>query len=114
VVVGFAAEAGSIDRAPAKLTRKQVDLIVANDVTEPGAGFGIDTNRVTIFDDAGGREDLPLLTKRDVADRILNRVVQRLADRDAAGTEGTGSSAAELDAGRIAAQTGGTMQERGS
>jgi phosphopantothenoylcysteine decarboxylase/phosphopantothenate--cysteine ligase len=114
VLVGFAAEAGSIDRAPGKLTRKQVDLIVANDVTEPGAGFGSDTNRVTIFDDTGERDDLPLLTKRAVADRILDRVVRRLADRDAAETRGAGSDAAGLDAGRIGAQTGGAMQERGS
>jgi phosphopantothenoylcysteine decarboxylase/phosphopantothenate--cysteine ligase len=83
VLVGFAAEAGSVDRAPGKLARKQVDMVVANDVTEAGSGFGTDTNRVTIFGADGGRDDLPLLTKRDVADRILDRVVRRLAERDA-------------------------------
>jgi phosphopantothenoylcysteine decarboxylase/phosphopantothenate--cysteine ligase len=100
VLVGFAAEAGSVDRAPGKLARKQVDLVVANDVTEPGSGFGTDTNRVTIFDADGGREALPMLTKREVADEILDRVVRRLAERDA-----RGSGAGALDARGMSAQT---------
>ena len=49
VLVGFAAETGSLERAPEKAARKRVDLLVANDVAEPGSGFGTDTNRVTII-----------------------------------------------------------------
>jgi phosphopantothenoylcysteine decarboxylase/phosphopantothenate--cysteine ligase len=84
VLVGFAAEAGGLARVPSKLQRKQVDLVVANDVTEPGSGFGSETNRVVIFDGTGGRDSLPLLSKRDVADRLLDRVAGLLAERDAA------------------------------
>ena len=49
LLVGFAAETGSLERAPEKAARKGVDLLVANDVAEPGSGFGTDTNRVTII-----------------------------------------------------------------
>ncbi|HVL54683.1 MAG TPA: bifunctional phosphopantothenoylcysteine decarboxylase/phosphopantothenate--cysteine ligase CoaBC [Vitreimonas sp.] len=84
ILVGFAAETGSLERAPAKLARKGVDLLVANDVSEPGSGFGSDTNRVTILGADGRREDLPLLSKREVADRLLDRVARALDDRDAA------------------------------
>ena len=84
VLVGFAAETGSLDRAAAKLAAKNVDVLVANDVSEPGSGFGTETNRVTILDRAGAREDLPLLSKREVADRILDRVAGALDARDAA------------------------------
>ena len=84
VLVGFAAETGSLDRAVDKLTRKGVDLLVANDVSEPGSGFGTDTNRVTILSSEGGRDELPLLSKREVADRLLDRVARALDDRDAA------------------------------
>ncbi len=85
VLVGFAAETGSLDRAAAKLQRKGVDLLVANDVAEAGSGFGTETNRVEILDAAGGRDALPLLPKRDVADRILDRVAAALDARDVAG-----------------------------
>ncbi|MBI3745643.1 MAG: bifunctional phosphopantothenoylcysteine decarboxylase/phosphopantothenate synthase [Chloroflexi bacterium] len=85
VLVGFAAETGSLDRAPDKLRRKGLDLLVANDVTEAGSGFGSDTNRVVILDAEGGREALPLLSKRAAADRILDRVAAALDARDAAG-----------------------------
>ncbi|HUQ44950.1 MAG TPA: bifunctional phosphopantothenoylcysteine decarboxylase/phosphopantothenate synthase [Candidatus Limnocylindria bacterium] len=84
ILVGFAAETGSLDRAAEKLRKKGVDLLVANDVSEPGSGFGTDTNRVTILDRAGASEELPLLTKREVADRILDRVARALDARDAA------------------------------
>jgi phosphopantothenoylcysteine decarboxylase/phosphopantothenate--cysteine ligase len=84
ILVGFAAETGSLDRAPAKLRAKGVDLLVANDVAEAGSGFGTETNRVTILDRAGTRDDLPLLSKREVADRILDRVARALDARDAA------------------------------
>ena len=56
------------------MTAKALDLVVVNDATEAGAGFAVDTNRVTIVH-ADGREDvLPLQSKRDVADAILDRV----------------------------------------
>ena len=84
VLVGFAAETGSLDRAPEKLRRKGVDLLVANDVSEPGSGFGSETNRVTILSAGGTPEELPLLPKREVADRLLDRVARALDDRDAA------------------------------
>jgi phosphopantothenoylcysteine decarboxylase/phosphopantothenate--cysteine ligase len=83
VLVGFAAETGSLDRAPDKLRRKGADLLVANDVGEPGSGFGTDTNRVVILRADGSRDDLPLLPKREVADRLLDRVVALLDERDA-------------------------------
>ena len=85
VLVGFAAETGSLDRAAEKLRRKAVDFLVANDVSEAGSGFGTDTNRVVILDASGGADVLPLLTKRAVADRLLDRVARALDERDAAG-----------------------------
>jgi phosphopantothenoylcysteine decarboxylase / phosphopantothenate---cysteine ligase len=89
VLVGFAAETGSLDRAEQKLRTKRVDLLVANDVAEAGSGFGTDTNRVTVFaaDAAGAApEAWPLLSKREVADRLLDLLVTRLAARDAGGS----------------------------
>ena len=88
VLVGFAAETGSLERAADKLRRKGVDLLVANDVAEPGSGFGTDTNRVSILAADGTREDLPLQAKRAVADAILDRVVAALDARDAAAQTG--------------------------
>jgi phosphopantothenoylcysteine decarboxylase/phosphopantothenate--cysteine ligase len=84
ILVGFAAETGSLDRAADKLRRKGVDLLVANDVAEPGSGFGTDTNRVTILAADGPEQVLPLQSKREVADRILDRVAAALDDRDRA------------------------------
>ena len=87
-LVGFAAETGSLDRAADKLRRKGLDLLVANDVAEPGSGFGTDTNRVTILAADGGRDELPLMPKRGVADHILDRVARALDDRDGAAQTG--------------------------
>jgi putative hydrolase of HD superfamily len=71
--VGFAAETERVEEeAKAKLVRKGLDLIVANDVTRPGAGFDVDTNVVTLLEAAGGVRPLPLMSKADVADRILD------------------------------------------
>jgi phosphopantothenoylcysteine decarboxylase/phosphopantothenate--cysteine ligase len=84
VLVGFAAETGSLDRAAGKLERKQVDFLVANDVAEEGSGFGTDTNRVTIHRRGGTPVELPLLAKREVADRLLDLVAVALDERDAA------------------------------
>ena len=76
IVVGFAAETGEVvQRAHHKLLAKQLDLIVANDVSQAGAGFAYDTNLVVILDPAGGVEALPLLPKRQVARCIFDRVV---------------------------------------
>jgi phosphopantothenoylcysteine decarboxylase/phosphopantothenate--cysteine ligase len=74
VIVGFAAEAGSLERAPEKAARKGVDLLVANDVAEPGSGFGSDTNRVTIVVPGREPEPWPQLSKSEVAERLLDRV----------------------------------------
>jgi len=84
ILVGFAAETGSLDRAADKLRRKGADLLVANDVAEPGSGFGTDTNRVTILAADGSEQALPLLSKRAVADLLLDRVALALDERDAA------------------------------
>jgi phosphopantothenoylcysteine decarboxylase/phosphopantothenate--cysteine ligase len=80
VLVGFAAQTGVVeDVARRKLETKRVDLIVANDVTEPGAGFDVDTNRVTLVS-GDGVERLPLMSKREVAGLVLDRVETRLAE----------------------------------
>jgi phosphopantothenoylcysteine decarboxylase/phosphopantothenate--cysteine ligase len=84
-LVGFAAETGSLARAAGKLRAKGVDLLVANDVSEAGSGFGTDTNRVTIYAPDAEPDAWPLLTKREVADRLLDRVALALDARDAAG-----------------------------
>ena len=78
MLVGFAAETDDVEkRAVEKRRKKGCDLLVANDVTEAGSGFGTDTNRVLLVG-AEGVERLPLLTKDQVADRILDRVVALL------------------------------------
>jgi phosphopantothenoylcysteine decarboxylase/phosphopantothenate--cysteine ligase len=72
--VGFAAESHDlVANAKHKLTAKGLDLIAANDITAKDAGFGVDTNRVVLIDKAG-KEELPLMTKYEVAWRILDRV----------------------------------------
>jgi phosphopantothenoylcysteine decarboxylase/phosphopantothenate--cysteine ligase len=77
IKVGFSAETEDLlGNARGKLERKQLDLIVANDVTAADSGFGVDTNKVTIIDREGKTEDLPLMTKREVADRVLGRVAK--------------------------------------
>ena len=63
-----------------KLRRKGVDLLVANDVAEPGSGFGTDTNRVTILAPDGGRTTCRCCRKREVADRLLDRIARALDD----------------------------------
>jgi len=77
IVVGFALETDdAVASGRKKLDDKSLDLIVVNDATEPGAGFGVDTNRVTLIDRLGTEEKLPLLSKTEVADAILDRVEQ--------------------------------------
>jgi phosphopantothenoylcysteine decarboxylase/phosphopantothenate--cysteine ligase len=76
IKVGFAAESADVvANAKKKLAQKGLDLMVANDITEPESGFGADTNKVTIINKEGNVESLPLMSKREVAERILDRVV---------------------------------------
>ena len=76
VLVAFAAETDDlIANARKKLDKKNADMVVANDVTQPGAGFAGDTNRVTLVTRSDARE-LPLMSKRDVADAILDRALE--------------------------------------
>ncbi|HJU82318.1 MAG TPA: bifunctional phosphopantothenoylcysteine decarboxylase/phosphopantothenate--cysteine ligase CoaBC [Acidimicrobiia bacterium] len=77
-VVGFSAETSNIPRAVEKAIRKGSDLTVANDVDEPGAGFGVDTNRVSIITPDGQVEEWPLLSKREVAARLWDLIQSRL------------------------------------
>lgn len=84
VIMGFALETTDVEaHAAAKLQRKGLDVIVANDATEAGAGFGTDTNRVVILDARGGRETPPMMTKADLADVLLDRVARLLEERGA-------------------------------
>ncbi|HEV2496054.1 MAG TPA: bifunctional phosphopantothenoylcysteine decarboxylase/phosphopantothenate--cysteine ligase CoaBC [Terriglobia bacterium] len=77
LVVGFAAETDHVlEKAAAKLAAKRLDLIVANDVTEEGAGFEVDTNIVTLLFPDGRSKPLEKMSKFDVAQRILNEVVE--------------------------------------
>lgn len=78
VVVGFAAETGDLTRAVDKARAKRVDLMVANDVTQPDAGFVVETNRVTLIRAGGETEELPLMTKDEVASRIWDEVSRML------------------------------------
>jgi phosphopantothenoylcysteine decarboxylase/phosphopantothenate--cysteine ligase len=76
IKVGFAAESNDIiANAKKKLTNKKLDIIVANDITAADSGFGVDTNKVIIIDKKGKAEKLPLMSKREVADKILDGVV---------------------------------------
>ena len=79
VVVGFALETGDgLARAKEKLQTKRLDFVVLNDALEPGAGFEVTTNKVTLVGKGGEPVVLPLLPKRDVADRILDLVESAL------------------------------------
>ncbi|MBT2683086.1 bifunctional phosphopantothenoylcysteine decarboxylase/phosphopantothenate--cysteine ligase CoaBC [Bacillus sp. ISL-37] len=79
VIVGFAAETNNVENhAKGKLARKNADMIVANNVKQEGAGFGADTNIVTIYKKDGANIELPLMPKADVARNILTEVVQLL------------------------------------
>ncbi|MGH9703853.1 MAG: phosphopantothenoylcysteine decarboxylase, partial [Candidatus Acidiferrales bacterium] len=76
-IVGFAAETDRVaENARSKLARKGADMIVANDVTREGAGFDTDTNIVTLFLRDGREFALPKMTKFDVANRILDEIIQ--------------------------------------
>jgi phosphopantothenoylcysteine decarboxylase/phosphopantothenate--cysteine ligase len=79
VRVGFAAESEDVlSNATKKLQEKKLDLIVANDITDAESGFAVDTNKVTILSRDGSVADLPLMTKKEVAEKILDKVVEIL------------------------------------
>jgi phosphopantothenoylcysteine decarboxylase/phosphopantothenate--cysteine ligase len=82
LMVGFAAESENIiQSATEKLHRKQLDLIVANDISAPGIGFQSDNNQVILIDRNDQVESLPLLTKTEIADILLDRILGQLNDR---------------------------------
>ncbi|KHF30819.1 Coenzyme A biosynthesis bifunctional protein CoaBC [Anoxybacillus sp. BCO1] len=81
-LVGFAAETNDVERyAKEKLARKNADMIVANNVVQEGAGFGTDTNIVTIFKRDGTAKQLPLLPKSEVAKQILYEIYHEIEGR---------------------------------
>jgi phosphopantothenoylcysteine decarboxylase/phosphopantothenate--cysteine ligase len=83
IIVGFSAETEKVhENANKKLKDKGLDLIVANDVTQPGAGFGTDTNIVSMIDGRGGIEELPKMPKEQVAGKILDRILEVKKKRD--------------------------------
>jgi phosphopantothenoylcysteine decarboxylase/phosphopantothenate--cysteine ligase len=82
VIIGFALETDDVaQNARAKLEAKGLDLIVVNDAKEPGAGFGVETNRVTLIGKDGRAEALALMAKTELADVLLDRVVALLGAR---------------------------------
>ncbi len=77
ILVGFAAETNDVlENAASKIKRKNLDLIVANDVTAAGAGFGATTNIVTLISANGGSEALPMMDKAEVAERIFDKIAE--------------------------------------
>ena len=82
IIVGFALETNhGLKNARSKLQDKQLDLVVLNNPKEQGAGFGVDTNRVTLISRDGDDEDLALMSKTELADILLDRVEQKLSGR---------------------------------
>jgi len=78
-IISFAAETGDLEKhAMDKLTRKKCDMVVANDVSEPGAGFGSDTNKVSIYAAEGLIADIPMVAKREAANRIWQLAAERM------------------------------------
>jgi phosphopantothenoylcysteine decarboxylase/phosphopantothenate--cysteine ligase len=89
VTVGFALETSNLlENAGKKLAAKGFDLLVANDATEEGAGFEVETNRVTILTTDAPPEKLPIASKDAVAEEILDRVTDRLSGRVATAAPG--------------------------
>jgi phosphopantothenoylcysteine decarboxylase/phosphopantothenate--cysteine ligase len=81
IVVGFAAESQSlVEYAERKLREKRLDLIVANDITRSDAGFDVETNAATIIKRDGSRVELPLQSKRELADRVLDEIARLRPD----------------------------------
>jgi len=91
ILVGFAAETGDLRKGAAeKLARKHLDLIIANDVTVPGAGFGHDTNQGGLLDAAGRWVDLPLTGKRHLASVVVDVVAEWLSRQGSGADAGSG------------------------
>jgi phosphopantothenoylcysteine decarboxylase/phosphopantothenate--cysteine ligase len=80
-VVGFAAETGGVERAIEKALEKKLDLLVYNDITEPGSGFETDTNRVVLIDSKGTTDAWPLMSKQEVASLLLDRIATMMTER---------------------------------
>jgi len=77
ILVGFAAETDELVlNAREKLVRKNLDLIIANDINAPGSGFAADTNRATMIDRVGTIDELPSMTKAELAERIIDKIVE--------------------------------------
>lgn len=102
VIVGFAAETGSLVRAREKAERKGVDLLVANDVAEEGSGFGTDTNRVTIVVPGEPDEEWPMMSKAAVAGRLLDRMVGLRAAKSAGQSAKSAKSAKSAEGASLA------------
>jgi phosphopantothenoylcysteine decarboxylase/phosphopantothenate--cysteine ligase len=82
VLVGFAAETENLlENAGSKLRQKNLDLVVANDLSEPGAGFGVDTNLVTLLYSSGETVKLPMLSKKEVAGILLDKLAVIIEDQ---------------------------------
>jgi phosphopantothenoylcysteine decarboxylase/phosphopantothenate--cysteine ligase len=82
LIVGFALETvDGIRNAREKLNAKDLDIVVLNNAKEPGAGFGVDTNRVTVITRNGKQEELDLMSKTDLAEILLDRVEEELNGR---------------------------------
>ena len=83
VLVGFCAESQNlVENAFLKLKKKNLDLIIANDITEPGAGFDSDTNRVIIIDAEENIEELPMLDKAEVSERVLDKIREMMTAKE--------------------------------
>jgi len=79
ILVGFAAETNDVlENAQKKIEKKNLDMIVANDLTKEGAGFGTDTNIVTLIDNKGKQDQLSKMTKQQVAERIIDKIIDLL------------------------------------
>jgi phosphopantothenoylcysteine decarboxylase/phosphopantothenate--cysteine ligase len=86
IKIGFAAETGGAEeKAKEKMRKKDLDIIVANDVSEAGSGFGTDTNKITIIGKDGSVEKPGLLTKKEAAGRILENLAELLSKEDRGG-----------------------------
>ena len=82
MIVGFALETSDgIRNAKEKLKAKHLDVVILNNANEPGAGFAVDTNRVTIIGRNGREEALALMSKADLAEILLDRVEEELRGR---------------------------------
>jgi len=67
-----------VENATKKMRQKNMDLIVANDITEPNAGFGVDTNKVLLIYSDGSTEQLPMMNKTEVAEKVINHTLSLL------------------------------------